>query len=227
MSSLGAVVPLAVGGSVAAAGWALSASVMWRLRRQLRTDRLTGLPNRDALVEEFARATRRARRAAVGVVLLDLDGFKQVNDTHGHAAGNAVLQHVADRLTTVATDCRDLPARLHGDEFAVLVSDLPAGAGGLEVAHRRAARLAAAIGTPMDWAGREIAASASVGVAVAPAEHADLSILLHVADQRMYAHKCSVHAAEDAAAATATPSEISHNAMTWQGHEPWKDTEGR
>jgi diguanylate cyclase (GGDEF)-like protein len=181
-------VPLVVG-AASAAGWVLAGRAVWRLRRQLRTDRLTGLPNRDALMGEFARVTRRRRCGAVGVLLLDLDGFKQVNDTYGHAAGDAVLRHVADRLACATRPRGWLPVRLHGDEFAVLLPSLPLTAG-FDMARQMCTwEVLRAIQTPLLWGEVEITPAASVGAAVAHVRHADLSALLRAADQRMYARK--------------------------------------
>jgi diguanylate cyclase (GGDEF)-like protein len=198
--------------SVAPVGWAISVRAGWQLRRQLRTDRLTGLPNRDAMIDAFTRATRRQRGGAVGVLLLDLDGFKQVNDLHGHAAGNEVLRHVGARLTTLAKASHRLrPVRLHGDEFAVLLTDLPAGAVGLDMARCFAAQVTDTVGTPLVWAYQPITPSASVGMAVTPVEHADLSTLLHAADQRMYANKRRASVAMDELAGHVAGSDLDKN----------------
>lgn len=173
-----------------AAGWAVTArlAVLWW--RRLHTDRLTGLPNRDALTRAFARATRRG--FAVGLLLIDLDKFKAVNDTYGHEAGNQLLRAVARQLgyacAFVGTGA--LPVRLHGDEFAVLLPDLPPGQGGLEAAQRCGSQVAAAIGCAVvERPEHTLRASASVGTAVAATWSADLPLLMRVADQRMYAAK--------------------------------------
>ncbi|WP_304940869.1 GGDEF domain-containing protein [Pseudonocardia sp. DSM 110487] len=154
-------------GSVTTFGWVLSEHARQRLRRLLHTDRLTGLPNRDALTRRFQWAIRRQRGGAVGVLLLDLDNFKQVNDTHGHAVGDLVLQHVADRLAAAVEPVGALPVRLHGDEFAVLLTGLPVD-GGLDQASSLAGRVADAIRTPLDCADQEVTPSASAGAAVTP-----------------------------------------------------------
>lgn len=173
--------------TVTAPGWVLSARHARRLRRRLLTDRLTGLANRDAL-EAFA--TARRRKNAVGVVLFDLDYFKAINDLWGHDAGNTVLRHVARQLTVhCGQHGSALPVRLHGDEFVVLLTDLPLGATGVRLAQARAHELAVAIGVPVRYGVDQLAVTGSVGVAVAPAAQADLSALLRAADQRMYAAK--------------------------------------
>lgn len=163
-----------------------------RLTRRLHTDQLTGLANRDALIRAFTRARRREAAGAVGVLLLDLDGFKQINDQHGHDVGNQVLRHVAAQLATVAG--RDeLPVRLHGDEFAVLLRRLPAGRHAQIVADSRAQVIRAVTAWPTRISGVEITATASVGAAVCATGHADLPALLRAADQRMYAAKPTHH----------------------------------
>jgi diguanylate cyclase (GGDEF)-like protein len=209
VSALVTVAPLAIG-SVAAAGWAISARTGWQLRRLLRTDRLTGLANRDALLHAFARATRPGRCGAVGVLLLDLDGFKQVNDTYGHAVGDAVLRHVADRLADAARPWGGLPVRLHGDEFAVLLPDLPLAAGP-DMVGRCVAEVVEAVRTPLIWVDVAITAAASVGTAIAPVRHADLSALLRVADQRMYGHKQRASAGEGSRGGSRAPLRISQH----------------
>lgn len=177
------------------AGWALTArlAVLWW--RRLHTDPLTGLANRDALARAFRRATRHS--LAVGVVLIDLDYFKAINDVWGHDAGNTVLRHVADQL---GSHCRQygsaVPVWLHGDEFAVLLTDLPLGAAGVRVAEERVRHLAVAIGVPVRFGVDQLAVTGSAGVAVCPAAHAELSALLRAADQRMYAAKTGTRAGD-------------------------------
>ncbi|AEV86249.1 hypothetical protein ACWT_5232 [Actinoplanes sp. SE50] len=147
-----------------------------RLRFQAGHDALTGLANR----RQFTGRIAACGASEVAVLLVDLNGFKQINDTHGHATGDAVLRHVADRLL----DCcgpGDLPARLGGDEFAVLAA---AGAPG---AHRIADRLRAALTAPAEIGDQRLSVGASIGVAAGPADQPDN--LLHLADLRMYADK--------------------------------------
>lgn len=174
--------------AVTGPGWALSAHHAHRLSRRLHTDRLTGLANRDQLIRTFRAACRCG--PAVGVLLVDLDRFKQINDTHGHDAGNHVLRHVGTQLHRTC-QAGELAVRLHGDEFAVLLGNLPCGAEAQRVAERRAAEFAAAISQRVHSGEHQLAVTASVGAAVAAAWHADLSALLRAADQRMYAAKPS------------------------------------
>ncbi|MEU4423513.1 diguanylate cyclase [Actinoplanes sp. NPDC024001] len=147
-----------------------------RLRFQADHDELTGLANR----RRFTAAMGAADGDAT-VLLIDLNGFKQINDTYGHGAGDAVLRHVADRLRACAGP-DDVPARLGGDEFAVLVGD-----GDAAAADRLAARIRAALTEPAEIGGRRLTVGASIGAACGPA--ADPDQLLNAADLRMYDEK--------------------------------------
>jgi diguanylate cyclase (GGDEF)-like protein/PAS domain S-box-containing protein len=147
-----------------------------RLRFQAGHDALTGLANRRLFTDRIGAAGT----AEVAVLLVDLNGFKQINDTYGHATGDAVLRHVAGRLLA-CSGSGDLAARLGGDEFAVL-----AGAGSDE-AYRIAERLRAALAEPAEVGGQRLAVGASIGVATGRADQPDN--LLHAADLRMYADK--------------------------------------
>lgn len=172
--------------AAATAGWFTARRDARRLRARLHTDSLTGLCNRDGL----AVRARDARWAGlqVGLLLLDLDAFKPVNDNYGHDEGNTVLRHVAAQLATAARP-GETPARLHGDEFAVLLAGLPAGPAGHALAAERAAEFRGAVAEPLVTALTCHAVSASVGAAVRPAHWADLSRLLAEADRAMYAAK--------------------------------------
>ena len=152
------------------------------LRHQAEHDVLTGLVNRRGLADRM----RAAGTADVGVLLIDLDGFKEINDSYGHATGDAVLVHVATRLRACLGP-GDLPARLGGDEFAVLLEH-----GDRAAAHRIAAEFRRVLAEPAQVGGRSLTVGASVGVAIGPA--GDPDHLLHIADQRMYAEKLSARA---------------------------------
>ncbi|PSK66765.1 putative signaling protein [Micromonospora sp. MH33] len=147
-------------------------------------DALTGLSNRRHLLDEGTEQL--ANRHADGVtalVLIDLNHFKEVNDTLGHGAGDRVLTQVADRLRGAARP-DDLVARLGGDEFAVLLRGLPAPA----IAAHRAEALLAALHEPLDLDGMRISVEASGGIAVAPAS-GGMPELLRRADVAMYQAK--------------------------------------
>jgi len=149
-------------------------------------DSLTGLPNRASFLESVAQAIARAapERRLLALLYLDLDDFKPVNDALGHAAGDALLIAVAERLRG-AMRRTDAVARLGGDEFAVLVTDLsdPAVAAGL------AEKLVARIGQPYVLRGQPIRIGASVGIAMYPRHGATVDALLRHADAAMYAAK--------------------------------------
>ncbi|MGN9803329.1 putative bifunctional diguanylate cyclase/phosphodiesterase [Micromonospora sp. L32] len=147
-------------------------------------DALTGLANRRQLLERGTEqlSTRHAE-GVTALVLIDLNHFKEVNDTLGHAAGDQVLMQVADRLRAAA-QAEDLVARLGGDEFAVLLRGLPAPA----VAAHRAEALIGALHQPLDVDGMRISVEASGGIAVAPAS-GGMPELLRRADVAMYQAK--------------------------------------
>ena len=155
-------------------------------RREARTDELTGLANRRSFNESLARATGgRQADAGFAVLLLDLDDFKDVNDTLGHHYGDELLRLVAPRLRQ-AVRSDDIVARIGGDEFAVL---LP-GADG-ERAGQVAERLRAGFRRPFRLGPRAQSITASVGIALAPEDGADPIQLLQHADLAMYEAKTS------------------------------------
>jgi diguanylate cyclase (GGDEF)-like protein len=153
------------------------------LRAMAFTDSLTGLGNRALYLDRLGAALGRDG-VRVGVLLIDLDDFKPVNDAHGHAAGDAVLMEVAGRLRSSVRPA-DVVARLGGDEFAVLVEQPQPG----ELA-TVAARIVQAIGEPCRLAGdQQVRVRASVGAAEASGHDQDASMLLNTADEAMYAAK--------------------------------------
>lgn len=157
-----------------------------RLHRRLHTDELTGLGNRDALQRAFARTQRSSRPGGlVGLLLCDLDRFKQINDRYGHRFGDRALQIVADELCAFVTG-GEVPIRLHGDEFAVLLPDLEAVREG-EARARVLRRQIAAGEHTLD--GTPLQLSLSVGAAVDTASSTNISALLNWADGRMYGSK--------------------------------------
>ena len=150
-----------------------------RLRHQAHTDGLTGLANRTHFHEQLETALARGR---ISVLLVDLDGFKAVNDTLGHAAGDVLLISVADKMRA-SLRAGDVAARLGGDEFAVLLRDC-AGAEAEETARR----ILDALSVPVEISGTTIRAAASIGAARAePGEGA--GALIRRADVAMYAAK--------------------------------------
>jgi diguanylate cyclase (GGDEF)-like protein/PAS domain S-box-containing protein len=161
-------------------------------------DTLTGLANRGALIDELSRALIAARRSGqpVAVIMLDLDHFKTVNDTVGHAMGDQLLKAAARRLEAGVRG-GDLVARLGGDEFVVVMRDLD----GVEEAGRVAARLVDAIRVPMVVGDVELHPSASIGVAVSRHTEGGSDELLREADAALYVAKaqgrgrCALHAA--------------------------------
>jgi diguanylate cyclase (GGDEF)-like protein/PAS domain S-box-containing protein len=160
-----------------------------RIEELAYTDPLTGLPNRRRLEERMETALWQARLdgGAVALLFLDLDGFKAVNDAFGHAAGDELLQTVADRLRARLRR-GDLLARLGGDEFLVGLLGLDAATARVE-AERVADDLRASLTHPVSLAGTEVTVRVSIGVAVHPEDGDEFGPLLHRADARMYAGK--------------------------------------
>jgi diguanylate cyclase (GGDEF)-like protein len=161
------------------------------IRHRSTHDALTDLPNRSSLLDRLARNLKRHR---TGVVFIDLDGFKAVNDTYGHQAGDQLLREVARRLrASVRPD--DLVARLAGDEFAVLCEQVDPP----EAVERLARRILAAIREPAVLGAATVRISASAGVAISHADLTDPDRLLNASDIAMYTAKrdgtglCVVH----------------------------------
>lgn len=156
------------------------------LHRRLHTDRLTSLGNRDALQRAFTRTQRRTQPGGlIGLLLCDLDRFKQINDRYGHRFGDRALQLIAHELRGFATGS-ELPIRLHGDEFAVLLPDLDE----VRDAENRARVLRRQIAaTQHALDGVPLQLSLSVGAAVDTANSTSLPALLNWADSRMYSTK--------------------------------------
>jgi diguanylate cyclase len=153
-----------------------------RLRHQALFDGLTGLANRTHLHEEATSTLDACVPGTVSLLLIDLDGFKAVNDTLGHAAGDALLAAVAGHLHASVRD-GDLVARLGGDEFAVLLRDC-----GADDAEQTSQRILRSLATPVAIGGTHIRAGASIGVACADAGQ-DVEALMRQADVAMYAAK--------------------------------------
>jgi diguanylate cyclase (GGDEF)-like protein len=156
-----------------------------RLEHLAYHDPLTDLPNRALLHDRLEQAARAAVRDAAGLALLvlDLDGFKEINDTLGHHAGDLVLQHVASRLRATLRDV-DTVARLGGDEFAIVLPDTDA-----DGAVRAARKLLQEIGRACIIDNRSLMVRASVGIATLPDHGGSADTLLQKADVAMYVAK--------------------------------------
>ena len=155
-----------------------------RVERAAFHDALTGLPNRVLLADRLRQAMAAAQRQkqTVAVAYMDLDGFKAVNDAHGHDAGDEVLKAVAQRLTE-AIRATDTAARLGGDEFVVLLTPLPAP----EAGRATCERLLRAILEPVRLnSGETVQVGSSIGVAHYPLDGVDAEVLMSRADQTMY-----------------------------------------
>ncbi|WP_225876249.1 bifunctional diguanylate cyclase/phosphodiesterase [Lysobacter solisilvae (ex Woo and Kim 2020)] len=165
-----------------------------QLTYQARHDALTGLPNRSQLLERLATAISRAQSDADGrastrhfaVLFLDLDRFKLVNDSVGHAAGDELLIEAGRRIVATVRG-GDMVARLGGDEFAILIGDIDH----LSIAEELARRVLVALGEPFWIAGREVFPSASVGIAAWHPRYRTGAELLRDADAAMYRAKAS------------------------------------
>ncbi len=149
-------------------------------------DALTGVPNRRLLADRLRQATALAQRGGkmLAICYIDLDGFKDVNDQHGHETGDRLLVDIARRLQEVLR-AGDTLARLGGDEFVVLFNDLAAEAECFQVLDR----IMQTIATPMNLAGNQVGVSASIGVTFYPSDNEDGDTLLRHADQAMYIAK--------------------------------------
>ena len=162
---------------------------------QSRIDALTGLPNRLAFETKAARLT--ASKTPFDVLLLDLDRFKPVNDAYGHAAGDAVLRAVGQRLRPLLRP-EDLLVRLGGDEFVLLASPTLGAEGLADLAHACVAR----ISEPIRTASQTVTIGVSIGVATSPGSDLPVATVLAAADSALYRAKratgSSVQFADDA-----------------------------
>jgi diguanylate cyclase (GGDEF)-like protein len=157
-----------------------------RLRHLSQHDALTGLPNRLLLEDRLNVALKRSARfnSVLGILMVDLDGFKAVNDTLGHRAGDLALCEIASRIRKSVRQT-DTVARLGGDEFIVLLPDLRLS----EEAEAMASKIAALIAEPFQADGKPIAISASIGVCVSPRDSTDAEELMQQVDAAMYRAK--------------------------------------
>ncbi len=157
-----------------------------RIRHQANYDALTSLPNRTLFLDRLNREIIRARRqdSRVALMFIDLDRFKWVNDTLGHAAGDKLLQDVSQRLQSCLRKS-DTVARLGGDEFTAILPDMAQG----PFAERVASEILTQLATPFDLDGQEANISGSVGITVYPDDADNLDGLLKNADTAMYRAK--------------------------------------
>jgi diguanylate cyclase (GGDEF)-like protein/PAS domain S-box-containing protein len=149
-------------------------------------DLVTGLPNRPMFEEECRRALSLAARqnANTAIFILDLDGFKAVNDTYGHAVGDALLREVANRLPK-GVRTSDILARFGGDEFALLLSDTDGATGAVAMAER----IRDLLSEPFRLEDVITSVGASIGISLFPDHGRDLGSLLRAADAAMYEAK--------------------------------------
>ena len=162
------------------------AQAVAQARRFSHYDQLTGLPNRTLLLDRFNQAAARAarQRKQVAVLFLDLDGFKSINDSLGHAAGDEVLRQVAARLTA-SIRTSDTACRYGGDEFVILLPELEC----RESAVAATEKIRAHLGTPYLIDRTTIQITASIGMAVYPTDGTELGDLLKQSDAGMYCNK--------------------------------------
>jgi diguanylate cyclase (GGDEF)-like protein/PAS domain S-box-containing protein len=161
---------------------------MREIEHQALHDALTDLPNRTLFHDRVEQALRTARRTGGGVcvMLIDLDRFKEVNDTLGHASGDVLLQEVARRLRAPVREC-DTVARLGGDEFGVLAAGIATPADAIVLAEK----LREALTEPIAVAGLALEVESSIGIALAPDHGLDVETLIRHADVAMYVSKAT------------------------------------
>ncbi len=182
--------PMEYQGRPALIGILLDITEQQKAERQLNFlafyDVLTGLANRTLFLDHLRLAMAGAKRhdTLMALHFLDLDRFKEINDTLGHHVGDLLLQSVAARLQECLRDT-DTVARLGGDEFAIIQTDLE----GIEGAETLAAKIMEALARPFTLDGNEVYTSTSIGITVYPVENADPEQLLKNADMAMYAAK--------------------------------------
>ncbi len=196
-------------------------------------DPLTALPNRLLFTKRAAEAIERCQTEGTrfGVLSLDLDRFKRINDNLGHLAGDELLRQVAARLD-LAVDHDDTVCRMGGDELAVIVS----GSGSVDSLVLAAQRLLDSLAAPFDLSGSEVFATASVGIARFPVDGATPDLLLRAADRALYAAKAAgrngfmVHEPDDAAAGDLALERDLHVALDagqlWVAYQPVVSADG-
>lgn len=153
---------------------------------QANFDALTGLPNRRLLRDRWAQAVRGRHRSGLGLALMlvDLDHFKEVNDSLGHTMGDSLLLQAAHRISSCVR-ATDSVARLGGDEFAIVLTEMH----GAEAAADIARKIVAALSVAFHLADEVVHVSGSIGITLSPQDGEDLDVLLKHADQAMYLTK--------------------------------------
>jgi diguanylate cyclase (GGDEF)-like protein len=149
-------------------------------------DPLTGLPNRRLFMDRLTSAITHAKRnkGMMALLYMDLDGFKHINDTLGHEAGDILLKMVADRLTATVRQ-EDTVARIGGDEFVIVLAEVSRH----DAVERLMSKLLLAVAQPYLIAAQQVNMTTSIGVALYPAHGLDNETLLQQADAAMYAAK--------------------------------------
>ena len=155
---------------------------------QLKTDQLTGVMNKDAFINEINSHNKLKKNfipANFAILFIDLDGFKEVNDQHGHHTGDEILRVVAKRMHSELREF-DLISRFGGDEFVIYLNEMTE----LKSVQEITARLRLCIEKPIEISGiGRVAVGASIGMALCPADGLDFELLMQIADHRMYKEK--------------------------------------
>jgi len=161
-----------------------------RIRQLAHFDELTGLPNRALFQDRLTQSILHAERAqtCVALMFIDLDNFKAINDSLGHLAGDELLREVGERLRD-SVRAEDTIARMGGDEFTVLLGDLPDAATAQRVAARLSRIILEALDQPVHRGGHEMFTDGSIGVAIYPRDAEQAEDLVRCADTAMYAAK--------------------------------------
>jgi diguanylate cyclase (GGDEF)-like protein len=159
-----------------------------REKRRAEQDAVTNLPNRSSFDRRMTEALTRARRSrrTLGILVVDIDRFKEINDRYGHPVGDAVLQQVASRLSQGVRDT-DVVARIGGDEFAVIVQPIRAAEDLIELRDR----LLASVAAPVRAGDLALDVCISAGYSLFPDDGDEFSTLIQTADRRMYESKPS------------------------------------
>ena len=153
-------------------------------------DQLTGLPNRRLFEDRLDQAIEHSRRngTRTALIMIDLNGFKSINDQQGHETGDRLLEHIAHSLRH-AVRSPDTLARLGGDEFIIITSDLPSEMPVSQIIEASIVRVTEALKKPFHVGGKDLTVTGSVGVAIFPDDTTDEVLLRRLADQRMYQQK--------------------------------------